>query len=211
MELKADRIAFYNNSSFMREFFQPEDQHMGIKTMNATNVDIRKEQKKIYIAIFISLVVCIFAQVLFFLFMSRHALPTDFNARIAFALQANVFVLIWVVIAIGMLSHGRRHSAADICGSAYTPPSPKIAVRVAFLQNTREQAVIAASAYLALATLLPASFLTFIPASVVLFAIGRVAFYIGYSSGAGARAFGMATTMLPTLAGYLWAMWLIVA
>lgn len=179
--------------------------------MSIESVDLRKEQKKIYIAISISLVFCILVQIVFFLFLPQSLeLPTDFSARIAFALQASIFVLIWVVIGIGMVSHGRRHSAADICGSAYAPPSPKIAVRVAFLQNTLEQAVIALGAYLALVTLLPPSFLTFIPASVVLFTIGRITFYIGYPNGAGARAFGIATTMLPTIAGYLWAIWLIV-
>lgn len=39
----------------------------------------------------------------------------------------------------------------------------------------------------------------FVGASVVLFAVGRVAFLRGYPGGAGARAFGMALTALPSV------------
>ncbi|MDP9139557.1 MAG: MAPEG family protein [Pseudomonadota bacterium] len=175
-----------------------------------TNSELRKEQQKINIAIAVSFFFCLVVVAgAIFLIPGVFLLPIEFGERIAFALQANIFVLVWVVIAVGMVSHGRRHSAADICGSAYAAPSPSIAVRVAFLQNTLEQSVIAAGAYLALATLLSGPALAFIPASVLLFAIGRVTFYLGYPKGAGARAFGIATTMLPTLAGYIWAIFLI--
>src|SRR3546814_5279956 len=53
-----------------------------------------------------------------------------------------------------MVSRGRFHSAIDNPGSAFAPPSPAIAVQVAFLQNTLEQAVAAVGAHLALATLI---------------------------------------------------------
>lgn len=51
--------------------------------------------------------------------------------------------------------------------------------------------------------------LFFIPAAVLLFGIGRIAFLKGYPKGAGARSFGMATTALPTAAAFVWAMYLI--
>jgi hypothetical protein len=84
-------------------------------------------------------------------------------------------------------------------------------VPVAFLQNTVEQVVAAVGAHLALATLLDGAALSLIPAAIALFAIGRLAFLIGYPKGAGARAFGMVTTVLPTMGAYALAIWLMIA
>lgn len=96
-------------------------------------------------------------------------------------------------------------------GSAYTIPSDKIAVPRAFLQNIVEQAMIAIGALVALATVLSASSLALLPAAVLLFAIGRIAFLWGYPKGAAARAFGMVTTVLHFLAGYIISFALIIA
>src|SRR3546814_6818027 len=65
-----------------------------------------------------------------------------------------------------MVSRGRFHSAIDNPGSAFAPPSPAIAVQVAFLQNTLEQAVAAVGAHLALATLISGPPLALIPGAV---------------------------------------------
>jgi len=138
-------------------------------------------------------------------------LPIDLPARLAFALRADLFVLLWAVLGIVLVALGRGRSAADIGGAASSPPSPAIAVRVAFLQNTLEQAVIAAGAHLALATLLEGAPLALILAAVALFGLGRLAFLVGYSGGAGGRAFGMALTFLPTGAGYALAIGLLLA
>ena len=138
-------------------------------------------------------------------------LPVDLAARLAFAVRADLFVLLWVVLGVVLVALGRGRSAADIGGAASSPPSPAIAVRVAFLQNTLEQAVIAAGAHLALATLLEGAALALIPTAVALFGLGRLAFLAGYSGGAGGRAFGMAATFLPTGAGYALAIGLLLA
>ncbi|WP_367395273.1 MAPEG family protein [Cupriavidus sp. Agwp_2] len=136
--------------------------------------------------------------------------PESLAERIAFALQADVFVLIWLVIAARMVSSGRFHSAADNRGSAFSPPSRRIAIKVAFLQNTLEQAVMAVGVHMALASLLGGPALFSIPAAVALFGVGRMAFLRGYPKGAGARSFGMATTAIPTAAGFVWAIGLVV-
>ena len=136
--------------------------------------------------------------------------PDSLAERIAFALQADVFVLIWLVIGARMVSSGRFHTAADNRGSAFSRPSARIAIKVAFLQNTLEQAVMAVGVHLALASLLTGPALFSIPAAVALFAVGRVAFLKGYPNGAGARSFGMATTAIPTAAGFLWAIGLVI-
>jgi len=131
--------------------------------------------------------------------------PRDLSERLAFAIRADVFVLLWVLLGVRMVSRGRFRSPADIAGSAFATPSPRLAVRVAFLQNTLEQAVVAIGCHLAIATLISGPALALVATAVVLFGIGRVAFLVGYPKGAGGRAFGMVTTSLPTFAGYLWA------
>jgi hypothetical protein len=119
-------------------------------------------------------------------------------------------VLVWVVAAVLMVSTIRRFSPLDIGGSAAGPPSERLAIYRAFLQNTLEQAVLATGLYLALAILLEGALLSLIVASVVLFAIGRLLFLRGYARGVRGRALGMTLTMLPTLLGYLLAIVLIV-
>jgi hypothetical protein len=108
--------------------------------------------------------------------------------RLAFALQADVFVMFWILFGVGLVSRGRRHSPADIGGAISGPPSPRIAIKAAFLQNTLEQAVLIVGMHLALVTLLPRDALSLIVVSVALFAIGRFTFLYGYRKGAGGRA-----------------------
>lgn len=135
--------------------------------------------------------------------------PENLGERIAFAIQADVFVLFLLLVAVRMVSSGRYRSAADNRGSAFSAPSPELAVKVAFLQNTLEQSVLAVGAHLTLATLVSGASLFFIPAAVVLFGVGRLAFWRGYPKGAGARSFGMATTVLPTVIAFAWSIYLI--
>lgn len=135
--------------------------------------------------------------------------PEGLAQRIAFALQADIFVFLWVLIGVQRVSSGRFRSAADNRGSAYGPPSPAIAVQVAFLQNTLEQAFVAVGSHLAFATLATGPALALLPASVVLFAVGRVTFMIGYPHGASGRAFGVVTTVIPTMILYGFSLWLL--
>jgi uncharacterized MAPEG superfamily protein len=125
------------------------------------------------------------------------------EGRLMFWAGANLFVLLWIVIGVGMVSTGRRYSAEDIRGAAYAPPSAKIAIAVAFLQNTLEQGVITAFALLSLVLLLGTTALPIVAGSALLFSVGRVAFLAGYPKGAGARSFGMALTALPSLFAFV--------
>ncbi|HKQ11025.1 MAG TPA: MAPEG family protein [Rhizomicrobium sp.] len=137
------------------------------------------------------------------------SLPTDLAQRIAFAIQVDVFVLVWIVIGVRIVSRVRFYTAEDNAGSAYSVPSARIAVPRAFLQNTVEQTLIAVGAHLALATLISGSALILLPAATFLFAIGRIAFLVGYPYGASGRAFGMVVTVLPSLGGYIWSIYLV--
>src|SRR3546814_5164799 len=93
----------------------------------------------------------------------------------------------------------RRKSAQDTARSAFVPPSERLRIPLAFLQNTLEQAVLAAFAAMALATVDGEAPLSFIVAMVVLFAIGRITFWRGYPRGSPGRAFGVVTTGLPIM------------
>ncbi|API61537.1 ribosomal protein L11 (plasmid) [Tardibacter chloracetimidivorans] len=172
--------------------------------------DLEAEQRKIIRRAAVAIVFCVLVLAGSYLLLPRlMAFPTGLAQRLAFALQADLFVLIWIIIGVRMVSRGRFHSAIDNPGSAFAPPSPAIAVQVAFLQNTLEQAVAAVGAHLALATLISGPLLALIPGAVFLFAIGRFTFLRGYPHGAGARAFGVVTTVVPTIGAYGWAIGLI--
>ncbi len=177
-------------------------------------VNLHQEEQAIRRAGTLSLLLCVLCLGLGYVTLPLvFEFPTLLVNRLAFALQASVFVLLWVMIGVMMVSTGRRKSIEDVGGAASGPPSDQIAVSVAFLQNTLEQAVLAVGAYLALATRLSGPWLSLIVTAVVLFGVGRLLFLRGYrrdQRGAKGRAFGMTLTMWPTLAGYLLAIVLIV-
>ena len=127
-------------------------------------------------------------------------MPGELAERLAFGVQAGVPHLLCLVVAIRLVSKGRYESAADIGGAAAGPPSPVLAVKAAFLQNTIEQAFVGVWCQLVLASVADGAVLALLPASGLLFAVGRVLFYRRYAGGAGARALGMAMTVLPSLA-----------
>jgi hypothetical protein len=173
-------------------------------------MDLKHEQRRVYRAFGWATLICAVVLAGCHLSIPRiMTMPSGLAERIAFGLQADIFIFACVLVAMRMVSGTRLRSAADIRGSAYGPPSPALAVKAAFLQNTLEQAFMAIGTHLALATLLPGSSLGLIPGAVLLFIGGRIAFYHGYPGGAGGRAFGMIVTVLPTLLGIIAAIALI--
>jgi uncharacterized membrane protein YecN with MAPEG domain len=175
-------------------------------------MNLRSEQKKIRRAALWASVLCVFKFAAGYVVLPLlFYFPIDLLDRLVFALRIDVFVLLWILICVRMVSRVRFYSAADMGGSAAGPPSAQLAIKAAFLQNTLEQAVIAVAVHLVLATLLRGSALSLIVVAVILFSIGRVAFYVGYPRGAGGRAFGMVVTVLPTLAGFVLAIVLLIA
>jgi hypothetical protein len=129
-------------------------------------------------------------------------LPTAPADRLLFAALHGAIPAFVLLVAILMVSTTRRFSRADIGGQAAGPPSDRLAIKAAFLQNTLEQTVLAGAFYLALAAVAGGPWLALIPAAATLFVIGRVLFYRGYRHGAGGRALGMALTMIPSAIGY---------
>lgn len=127
----------------------------------------------------------------------------NFVARLRYTLEAEVFVFLWLAVAIGRVAGMRFFSPSDIDGSGLTAASATLRVPAAILQNTFEQCVLAAGAHLALAATLRGRDMVLIPLLVALFCIGRAFFWVGYARGASGRAFGFATTFYPTLFAWL--------
>ncbi len=122
--------------------------------------------------------------------------------RLAFALTCDVFVFLWLLAGVVRVARMRFFSPQDMEGAGLTVESAPIKAERAVLQNTLEQVVLAIGAHLALATLLPAEDLGLIPTLVAVFAVGRLAFWLGYGHGASQRAFGFGTTFYPTVFAY---------
>lgn len=180
---------------------------------NQAKIDLKLEQRRIRSAALRAILLCTVVLGLAYRYVPQLVVMPDdtLEQRLAFWAGSSLLFLVWVLVGVGMVSTGRRHSAEDIRGSAFAPPSPKIAVAAAFLQNTLEQTFIALVAQLALVLLLEEHALPLVAASTILFAIGRVTFLRGYPRGAGARAFGMALSALPSLFAFALSVAVIVA
>lgn len=167
-------------------------------------IDMARAERSIRLAGTVSLLALAVAVPLGYLLLPMViSFPEDLAERLGFAAKASALVLIWVVAGVGMVSTARRFSPADIGGSAAGPPSEKVALSAAFLQNTLEQAVVAAGLYFALAALISGPWLSLIPVGIVFFFVGRILFLRGYPKGVEGRSLGMSLTLMPTLLGYL--------
>lgn len=133
----------------------------------------------------------------------------EFGGRTSFVLKCDLVLFVWLAGCVRAVSSGRFGSPADIRGSAFSAPSPVIAVRAAVLQNSLEQTVLFFPATLILAALMRGDELVLAPFLVGLFILGRVIFALGYAKGASGRAFGMALTAAPIIVSYGLALWLI--
>ncbi|MGA0608038.1 MAPEG family protein [Phenylobacterium sp. VNQ135] len=168
-------------------------------------VDLPKEQRTVKLGALLAVAVCGSTLALACLALPRLlAFPQDLAERLAFALRADLLIALWVVLAVRMVAKVRFTSAEDNAGSAYSRPSVRLAVPAAFLQNTLEQAFIAVVGHLALATTSGEAPLAYIACAVALFCLGRLTFLRGYPQGAGGRAFGVATTAIPSVGAYAW-------
>ncbi|MBT9446655.1 MAG: MAPEG family protein [Hyphomonadaceae bacterium] len=149
----------------------------------------------------------------YFIIPALAHLPVDMADRLAFALRADLFVVVWVLLGTRLEAMARFYQTPAPATSK-KPLAPKQAETTfpkSFLQNTLEQAFIAVMAHLVLATLLHGSALALIPGAVVLFCAGRVAFLADRSKGQEMRSFGMVLTALPTFAGFALAIALLMA
>jgi uncharacterized membrane protein YecN with MAPEG domain len=119
--------------------------------------------------------------------------------RLAFTLKADVLVVVWLAVSIGMLARHRFFTPEDIDGAAQSSGSQRAQVLQSKLQNTLEQVVLAILAHMMWAVIMPVSWITGVPAAAMLFFVGRILFIRGYDGGAPARALGFALTFYPSI------------
>jgi uncharacterized membrane protein YecN with MAPEG domain len=117
--------------------------------------------------------------------------------------------LIWLLLPgltllIGVVGAARRGFYEDAIDGTRTPPSPALEINLRYNQNTVEQVLLAAIAWVGLALRLPREMLFIIPVMSVIFFIGRITFFIGYLITPIGRAYGMVLTVFPTLLAYAW-------
>jgi hypothetical protein len=133
-----------------------------------------------------------------------YVLPAGWGAnRLRLGAGCAAAIGFWLIVAVLRVSLHRFFSDADRPGMGLTDaPGPALKIKLANLQNTLEQVVLAALAHLAYAASAPADRLAILPLFVALFSLGRVAFMLGYRFGAPGRAFGFGLSFGPTLALY---------
>ncbi len=103
---------------------------------------------------------------------------------------AAILPTLTLIISVGRLAKYRFFHAEDIDGSGLTEGSEKAKLLQSLLQNTLEQWIIALSVYVMWCMLMPAKWLSSVLLCSVLFAVGRLLFFAGYSKGAAHRAIG---------------------
>jgi hypothetical protein len=172
----------------------------GRKIERTGMVDMAAEERNIRLTGALALgVIAVTGAVFWFAWPPLFGLPQTLAERLAFAALCAWPLFVCVTVAIMIVGLKRRTSPEDIAGSAAAPPSERIRLDVAVLQNTLEQAVIAASAYLAVAALAQGRVLAMLPAAALCFVIGRVFFRAWYFTRPTGRGFGMNLTMQPSL------------
>ena len=127
------------------------------------------------------------------------SLDAPVSERIAFALRADVFIALWLGISVALLARHRFFTPEDIDGGGLTRGTEVAQVLQATLQNTLEQTVLAVLVHCIWAIVMPPSWISAVPAAVILFLCGRVLFLRGYRGGAPARAVGFTLTYYPTV------------
>lgn len=128
-------------------------------------------------------------------------LPAD-DAAHRFAYAVQWLLVPGLTLLAGVFGASRRGFYADAIEGTRTPASHSLEINLRYNQNTIEQTILAAIAWLGLSQALPYDQLALIPAMAALFFIGRVTFWIGYALHPMARTFGMTLTVVPTIIAY---------
>jgi hypothetical protein len=130
---------------------------------------------------------------------------TDSGSRLAYALQANAFAVLPLLIGIMAVGNGRFLSEAIDPTLNKEDQATKVNGRV--VDNTLQQFVLFLTGTLALSVNLTANQMRAIPAAIVVFIVARIAFWVGYRIDPLYRAFGMAATGYLNLGLVAFAIW----
>jgi hypothetical protein len=157
--------------------------------------EFKREQRGVALAMAAALAVTITS--LGIVMTNSMPLSAPFDVRLQSALRADLFVLLWLMAAIGNVARLRFFSQSDIAGSGVGSGTEPVRIANAILQNTLEQVFLAIGAHLIVTSIIPWS-IPLVHTLVGLFVIGRLLFWLGYRHGAKGRAFGFALSFYPT-------------
>ena len=117
---------------------------------------------------------------------------SDMGARIAFALQANVFAVL--PLLLGVMAVGNNRFFSEAIDPTLRKENPATLINGRVVENTQQQYLLFLIGTLALSTRLTADQMRVIPAAAIVFVVARILFWIGYRIHPLYRAFGMAAT-----------------
>ena len=121
--------------------------------------------------------------------------------RLTYAFRCLLYSVIPLFLAIVRVALVRLANPTTLGTHPTAPVLPSMEsfkIKERILQNTLEQTILHMVAVLALVSVLEPDQLWNIPLLVLLFLIGRAAFFIGYTSSPVNRVFGFVVTVLPT-------------
>ena len=121
------------------------------------------------------------------------------ESRLAVLSSSILVISFFLCISIGRLAKYRLFNPDDIDGSTLAGGSDRARMLQAMLQNTLEQTVLAILVYSFWVFEMHSSWLTAVPASALLFCVGRMLFFLGYHRGTAARSLGFCLTFYPTV------------
>jgi MAPEG family len=124
----------------------------------------------------------------------------DTSSRMKLASLAALAPTAMLFLCIARLAKHRFSTPQDIQGSALTVGTERALLLQSLLQNTLEQTALALPIYCAASLFFPVSLLPLVVAAAVLFAVGRLLFFVGFASGAPSRAAGFGLTFYPSVA-----------
>jgi len=130
----------------------------------------------------------------------------DQAARLAFAAHWLLLPGLALFAGIAVIAN-QRFFTADAIDGARSSQNRLIEIALRYNQNTLEQTVLAAIAWMGLALTLSHDMLKLIPAMAIAFLVGRALFFIGYLIAPAARALGVGLSAYPTFAALIWLAW----
>ena len=130
---------------------------------------------------------------------------TDVTHRLAYALQANAFAAIPLLVGIMVVGNDRFLSEAIDPTLQKEDVATQINGRV--VENTLQQFVLFLVSTTALSVNLTAAQMRIIPAATIVFIVARTAFWVGYRIHPLYRAFGMAATGYLNVGLLTFALW----
>jgi hypothetical protein len=129
----------------------------------------------------------------------------DLGRRLAYALQANAFAAVPLLLSI--MAVGNNRCLTEAIDPTLQKEDAATRVNARVVDNTLQQFVLFFAATLALSVTLAETQLKIIPAAAVVFVGARIAFWIGYRIHPLYRAFGMAATGFLNLGLLAFALW----